>query len=459
MTRRERLVLVASTVGFSMVLLDTTVVNVALGAIARDLHAGPTTLEWVANAYTLVFAGLLLSTGLAADRVGPRRVFLIGLATFAGGSFLAGAAPTATALVAAQAVLGVGAALVLPTSLSLLSQVFADPAARTRAVGVWAAGSAAAFAAGPVVGGLLIEQAGWRAIFVLNLPLALLAGGLAVTQLPRQADVTRAAGAPGSLGAQVVAVAMLVALTFGLVESGGRGWGSPAVVVALAAAIVLATALGLRERTSASPLVPRQLVTDRRFIASTAGGALLNFAFYGELFFLSLFLQQERGLDALQTGLAFLPQPLLFMAVSPLAGRLVAARGARAPLAAGAVLAAAAALVLLAVDTDSPYGVLVAGLALNGLGGGLAIPAVTAGVMGAAPPSLAGIASAALNAGRQVGGVLGVAVLGGLATAGGHVDPAGLHQALVVAGLGLAGAGALALTLPSPRPAAVLQPA
>ncbi len=459
MTRRERLVLIASTVGFSMVLLDTTVVNVALGSIARDLHAGPTTLEWVANAYTLVFAGLLLSTGLAADRIGARRVFLAGLATFAGGSVLASAAPTAGALVAAQAVLGVGAALVLPTSLSLLSQVFADPAVRTRAVGVWAAGSAVAFAAGPVVGGLLIEQAGWRAIFVINLPLALVAAGLAVSQLPRTAPAKRASGGPGSLGAQAVAVVMLVALTFGLVESGARGWSSPPVVVALAAAAALAVVLGLRERASAHPLVPRELVADRRFTASTAGGALLNFAFYGELFFLSLFLQQERGLDALQTGLAFLPQPLLFMAVSPLAGRIVASRGSRLPLALGSALAAIAAVILLAVDATSPYGVLVAGLALNGVGGGLAIPAVTAGVMGAAPPSLAGIASAALNAGRQVGGVLGVAVLGGLATAGGHADPAGVHQAVMVAGLGLAGASALALALPAARPVAALQPA
>ena len=175
MTRRERLVLLASTIGFSMVLLDTTVVNVALGSIARDLSAGPTTLEWVANAYTLVFAGLLLSTGLAADRLGARTVFLAGLGTFAAGSVAATLAPTAAALIAAQAVLGVGAALVLPTSLSLLSQVFEDPARRVRAVGVWAAGSAVSFATGPVLGGLLIEQAGWRSIFVINLPLAAVA--------------------------------------------------------------------------------------------------------------------------------------------------------------------------------------------------------------------------------------------------------------------------------------------
>jgi DHA2 family methylenomycin A resistance protein-like MFS transporter len=457
-TRRERLVLLASTVGFSMVLLDTTVVNVALGSLARDLHAGPTTLQWVANAYTLVFAGLLLSTGLAADRLGARTVFLAGLGTFAVGSVAATVAPTAPALIAAQAVLGLGAALVLPTSLSLLSQVFEDPVRRVRAVGVWAAGSAASFATGPVLGGVLIEQAGWRAIFVINLPLALLAGLLVVTQVRGGPAVARAA-APLNLAPQAAAVAMLLALTFGLVESGDGGWGSGRVVVALAAAVVLAVGLVLRERSSARPLVPRELVADRRFTGATAGGALLNFAFYGELFFLSLFLQQERGLDALQTGLAFLPQPLFFMAVSPLAGRLVAARGPRLPLAAGAGIAVAGSLILLGVDGDSPYGVLMAGLAINGIGGGLAIPAVTAAVMGSVPNALAGIASATLNAGRQVGGVLGVAVLGGIATAGGHVNTAGMHEAVVLASLGLAAATVLSYALGPPRVAVRREPA
>ena len=457
MTRRERLVLLASTLGFSMVLLDTTVVNVALGSIARDLSAGPSTLEWVANAYTLVFAGLLLSTGLASDRLGARTVFLAGLGTFAAGSIAATLAPSAAALIAAQAVLGVGAALVLPTSLSLLSQVFADPARRVRAVGVWAAGSAVSFAAGPVLGGVLIEQAGWRSIFVINLPLALIAAALVLSQVgAREGD--RRAAAPLSLGPQVAAIAMLVALTFGLVESGDSGWGSQRVLVALGAAAVLAIALVRRERTNERPLVPRALVAERRFTGATAGGALLNFAFYGELFFLSLFLQQGRGLDALETGLAFLPQPLFFIAVAPLAARLLA-RGPRLPLAVGAGIAVVGSLVLLAVDGDSSYGVLMTALALNGIGGGFAIPAVTASVMSSAPPSLAGIASASLNAGRQVGGVLGVAVLGGIATAGGHVDVGAMHTAVVLAAVGLAGASALALALGPARERVVAEPA
>ena len=220
---------------------------------------------------------------------------------------------------------------------------------------------------------------------------------------------------------------MLLALTFGLVQSGADGWGSGRVVFALGLAAALAAGLVVRERSSDRPLVPRALTRDPRFTGATAGGALLNFAFYGELFFLSLFLQQDRGLDALETGLAFLPQPLFFIAVAPLAARLLA-RGPRLPLAVGAGIAVAGSLILLGVDSGSPYGVLMAALALNGIGGGFAIPAVTAAVMGSAPTALAGIASASLNAGRQVGGVLGVAVLGGIATAGGHVEPAAMHE-------------------------------
>lgn len=446
MTRRERLVLLASTIGFSMVLLDTTTVNVALGSIARELHAGATTLQWVVNAYTLAFAGLLLSTGAAADRVGPRRVFLYGLVMFAVGSLAATLSPSSALLVAAQALLGVGAALVLPTSLSLLSQVFVDPARRMRAVGIWATGSAISFAAGPVVGGLLIQQVSWRAVFVLNLPLVVVAAAITITDVPVP-RLPIAATATVALVPQAAAIAVLVALTFGLIESAADGWGSPVVLGALTIATTLGGALFMSERRTPRPLIPRELAEDRRFLASTAGAGLLNFAFYGEIFFLSLFLQEQRGLDPLQTGLLFLPQPVAFMAVSTVAGRLVAARGPRPALLAGGMIGAGGAITLLAVGRHGSLAIMGVGMVLNGIGGGLAIPAVTGSVMGAAPQALAGIASAAFTAGRQVGGVFGVAVLGGIATADGHVALSGMRWALVIAALALAAAAALSQSL------------
>jgi MFS transporter, DHA2 family, methylenomycin A resistance protein len=452
-TTRERLVLVASSLGFSMVLLDTTVVNVALPAIRADLGGSVSAMQWVVNGYTLVFAALLLSMGALADRVGPLRVFLAGLGAFGLGSALALAAPTLPALVGAQLVLGVGAALVLPSSLSLLSQTFRVPAARSRAVGIWAAGSAAAFAAGPVLGGLLVDSFSWRLVFAINLPFAVAAGAVAWAVAPRE----RGAGTPArDLPGQLAAIVGLLALTYAVVEGNDLGWGSARVVGAFALAIGALGLLAVRERSTARPMLPPSLVGRRAFSAPTLTGLLLNFAMYGQLFFLSLFLQDERGLSALQTGLAFLPQPLLFMLVAPAAGRLVAARGARAPLVAGTLLAAAGMLALLGVDASSSYAAMLGGFVLVGLGGGLAIPAVTAAAVGAAPREQSGVAAAALNAARQMGGVLGVAALGAIATHGSIVG--GLHVALAVAAAALLLGAALAGWAPA-RPAAVAAPA
>ena len=445
---RPGLVLAASTLGFSMVLLDTTVVNVAGPAIRDNLDASSSTLQWVVNAYTLVFAALLLLMGALADRLGARRVFLAGLATFAVGSAAAASAPSAGALVAAQALLGVGAALVLPTSLALLSVAFPfpDAGARARAVGIWAAGSASAFALGPVLGGALTDAAGWRWVFLVNLPFAVVASVLAWRFAPRG----RPAGVrPASAAGQLAAIVALGALTFALIEGGDRGWTSAVVLFSFVVAVVSAIWLVGHERRTPAPLLPLTLLADRRFSASTGAGALVNLAFYGELFVLSLFLQQERGLTALEAGLAFLPQPLLTMAVAPVTGRLVATYGPRLPLGVGGVFATLGAVLLLGVDVHSGYGVLAGGLVLTGLGGGLMIPALTAAVVGAAPARLAGTASAGLNAGRQVGGAIGVALLGSLAASGDAV--VGLHVAVALAAVALLGATLLARALPEAR--------
>jgi predicted MFS family arabinose efflux permease len=242
------------------------------------------------------------------------------------------------------------------------------------------------------------------------------------------------------------------------VQGPERGWGDPGIVASLAAAVLLLVAFVALERRSPDPLMPLELFANRNLSVGTAITFMALAMLGAMLYFLTIYFQEVHGYDALETGLAFLPQPLLFMAAAPIAGRMIV-RGPRLPLALGAGISVAGALALLAVDGDSSYGVLMVGLALNGLGGGLAIPAVTSGVMGSAPPALAGIASATLNAGRQIGGVLGVAVLGGIAAGGGGVEVAGMHQAVVIAALGLAVASALSLRLREPRPAVARQAA
>lgn len=450
MTRRPAVALVASSLAFSLVLLDATVVNVALPEIREDLGAGVTELQWVVNAYTLALASLLLSAGALADRFGGRRMALAGASLFTVASAVAAAAPTVAALVGAQLLLGVGAAALVPASLAILTRAYPEPARRARAVGVWAASSAAAFAAGPVLAGLLIEAVGWRAIFAVNLPFA------AAVLLLVSRGVAPAPGARGrglDLAGQATAIVALAALTLALIESGDVGWGSPLVAAALAVALAAGTAFVAVERRAAAPILPLTLFRERAFTASTVAGLTVSFALYAELFLVSLYLQDVRGLSALETGLAFLPQPILFALAGLPAGRLVARHGPRLPLAAGGATAAAGALVLVGAGATTPYALLVLGMALFGAGAGAVIPAITTAVVAAVPAAQVGVASAALNASRQTGGVLGVAVLGGLVADGAFL--AGMHLALLVAAVALLGAALLGARLvPSRAPLA-----
>jgi DHA2 family methylenomycin A resistance protein-like MFS transporter len=424
--RRPAVALTASSLAFSLVLLDTTVVNVALPAIRDDLHAGVTSLQWIVNGYTLVLASLLLTAGALSDRLGSRRLMLGGVAVFAVASAGAALAPSVSTLVAAQVVLGLGAATLIPASLALLTHAYPEPARRARAVGIWASTSAAAFAAGPVVAGLLIDVVSWRAMFAINLPFAVAVAVLVLTveETPRRAS--RGLDVPG----QVTAVLALASLTFALIESRSLGWGSPAVVGALAVSIAAGLTFVAVEHRSATPMLPLSLFRSPTFSASAAAGALVSFAVYAQLFFLSLYLQEVRGLSALETGFSFLPQPVVFALAGLPAGRLVARIGPRLPLAAGGAIAAAGSLVLLTTGADTPYGLMVVGLVLFGAGAGTAIPALTSAVVSTVPAAQVGVASAALNASRQMGGVLGVAVLGGLVTGGRFLE--GMHVALAV---------------------------
>jgi DHA2 family methylenomycin A resistance protein-like MFS transporter len=402
--------LVSVCLGFFVIQLDVTIVNVALPSIQREIGGSLGALQWVIDAYTLALASIMLTAGATADRIGARRVFTAGLTVFAIGSAACAAAPTLAVLIAARAVQGLGASALLPCSLALLVHQFPDPAARARALGVWGAMGSVGVALGPVAGGALVAAAGWRSIFLVNVPVCALTVFLLqrhVTESP--VDPSRRLDLPGL----VLGVTALAALTAAFITAGEQGWLSP-LPGALFAVCLLAGVLFVRaERRQVSPVLPLALFRSADLSGATAVGVIFNLVLYGALLCLSLFLQQSRHESVLVTGLLLLPMSLVVGAGSLASGRLTARFGSRPPMLAGLTLGAAGAAVLATAGSATPLAILVAGSVLLGLVS-LAMPAMTAAAVGAAGPEHAGVAGGLLNAARQSGGALGVALLGSL---------------------------------------------
>src|SRR4051794_40472052 len=393
--------LLALSIGYFMVILDTTVVNVALPVLGRSLHAGTDELQWVIDAYAVVFAALLVSMGSLADRAGARRALIFGLALFTAASAACGLAGGAGVLIAARAGQGVGAGVVVPASPAALRPTYADPAARARAVGAWGGIAGVAAASGPMVGGALASGPGWRAVFFVNVPVGLLGLALAVRYLrpvaPRPAHL--------DAGAQVAVAVALGALTFALIEG---------AAAAFVVAAVAAVAFVVIERRVAQPMLPLGLFRRAGFSSGTLVGLLINLGFYGQLFVLSLWFQHERGDSSLAAGLALLPLAGMATIASVVSGRVMGRTGAGLPMLVGLALGAAGWLGLLAADAQTSGALLVAPLMAAGFGMALTMPAATAAVVEAVPAERAGLASGVLNAARQAGGAIGVALLGSL---------------------------------------------
>ncbi|BCJ40466.1 MFS transporter [Actinoplanes ianthinogenes] len=393
--------LFALSLGYFLVMLDTTIVTVALPTIGDRLGGDRGTLQWVADAYPVTFAACLLTAGVLSDRLGGRRVFVSGLWAFAA---LSGASALATGpgvLIGLRALLGIAGALLVPSSLALIAAAYPDPASRARALGVWAALSGSGLVAGPVAGGLLVEAFGWQSVFLAAVPVAL----AAIALLGRPDRPAR----PGTGGRRVDAVGQVTSgsalglLTYGTIAR------NPTALLLSAAAIVVFV---LRQQRAADPMLPSRMFADRTVGAGLAAGTVVNFGLSGVLFVLTLFFQRAHGWSPALTGLAFLPLTVP-TAINPiLTGRLVARSGPRRPAAAGFLLMAVGA----AAQLTDRVPVAMAGLFVLGCGVSLAIPALMAAVVGALPPDLAGVGSGALNAARQIGAVLGVAVLGALPT-------------------------------------------
>jgi DHA2 family methylenomycin A resistance protein-like MFS transporter len=406
---RARVTLAAAALGLVVVLLDVSVVNVALEALRREFGADVSGLQWVLNAYTLVFAALLLTSGALGDRFGARRVFMLGFVLFTLASGACGLAPDLWALVASRAVQGLGAALLMPNSLSMLQQAFPDREQRSRAVGWWGAIGGMSLAAGPVLGGALITHSGWRSIFLINLPVGLVGLFLALRHAaPGSAGHRRSFDLPG----QAAIVCTLAALTVALTEASRVGWQHPWVQGGLLLALATAMCFVVIEWRSPSPMLPLALFRIPAFAVASLVGVIVNFAYYGLIFVFSLFFQVEQQLSPQQTGLAFVPMTIVLMAVNVIAGRLITRMGARRLMVLGLALAACGYSMLLPMRIDGAYWMLVAPMLLAASGIALTVPTMTNATLSSVDASRAGIASGVLNSARQTGGMLGVAVFG-----------------------------------------------
>jgi EmrB/QacA subfamily drug resistance transporter len=394
-----------------MIMLDNTVVNVALPSIQRDLGASLSSLEWTVNAYTLTFAVLLVTGGRLGDILGRRRMFLFGVVVFAVSSAAIGLAPNQTLLVAGRAVQGIGAAFMMPATLSIITVTF--PAEeRGRAIGTWAGVSALALAIGPVVGGALTEYVTWRAIFFLNLPVAV--GAVFVTLFAaRESRDESSRHTIDWPGIATISIG-LTALVLALIEGNSWGWGSARIVSLLVVAAVGLVAFVLIERRVREPMVDFSLFQSRTFVGTNAVAFIVSFAMLAMFFFVALYMQNILGYSAIEAGIRFLPSTLMIVLIAPLAGRLTDRIGPRPLIVTGLSLVTVALFLQTHIDLNTGYGLLLPAFVLMGIGMALTMSPMSTAAMNSVAAQKAGVASGVLSMSRMVGGTFGVAALGAL---------------------------------------------
>jgi EmrB/QacA subfamily drug resistance transporter len=413
---RRLLVLAICSMSLLIVGLDTTIVNVALPAIHRSLHASLSGLQWTIDAYTLVLASLLMLCGSTADRIGRRRVFQTGLAVFSLASLLCALAPSLGLLVAFRVLQAIGGAMLNPVAMSIVRNVFEDPRERAQAIGVWGAVFGISMALGPVVGGLLVDSISWRAVFIVNVPIGLIAIGLTAAFVPEsRADRARRIDPAG----QLLVIAALASLTYAIIEGRSAGWGFAPILALFAFSATCFAALVRYELRRDEPLLEIRFFRSAPFSGASAIAICVFAAIGGFLFLNTLYLQDVRGLSPLHAGLYTLPMAGMMFVCSPVSGRLVGRRGARLPLLLGglAILAGALMLTRLAPGTSEFY--LFGAYLIFGFGSGMINPPITNTAVSGMPSAQAGVAAAVASTSRQVGMTLGVAVVG--AVAGGAV--------------------------------------
>lgn len=389
--------------------MDVTIVNVALPAIQRDLHASLSGLQWILDAYTLVVASLLMLSGSISDRVGRRRVFQIGLVLFTAGSLLCSLAHSIGQLIGFRALQGMGASMLNPVALSIIANAFPDPKARARAVGIWGAVAGLSLAVGPLIGGILTQAVGWRSIFWINIPICLTAAALAAMFVPEsKAPRARAFDPVG----QLMVFVCLASLTGGVIEGPHTGWTSWPILGSFAVLLAALTIFLFYEPRRKDPLLDLRFFDSVPFSSATVLAVCAFASFAGFLFLNSLYLEQARGFSAFHTGLCTLPLAILMMVSAPLSGRLVGAFGTRPPLLASGAAFVLSTVMLTRLSTTTPVAWLLLAYALFGVGLGMINPAITNSAVAGMPLAQAGVAAAIASTGRQVGAALGVAVAG-----------------------------------------------
>lgn len=428
--RRRLVVLLICCMSLLVVSMDNTIVNVALPVIRTDLGASITALQWTIDAYTLVLACFLMLAGATGDRVGRRRTFQVGLGLFGLGSLLCSLAPSIGWLIGARVIQGLGGTMLNPVAMSIVTNVFTDPRERARAIGIWGSVVGISLGLGPVLGGVLTEAVGWRAIFWVNVPVVLVAIAATARFVPEsRAPHARRHDPVG----QILVVVLLASVVTAVIEGTRLGWGSPPIVGLAALAVLALVALVGWERRRREPLLELRFFSSVPFASATLV-AVCAFAAFGSFLFLStLYLQDVRGLSALHAGLALLPAAVTATVCAPLSGRLVASRGPRLPLVVAGSTTTAVAVVVALVGPTTPLWVLLTAYGVYGVGFGLVNPPITNTAVSGMPRSQAGVAAAVASTSRQVGQSLGVAV-SGTVVAGAAALASGISAAWWVVG-------------------------
>jgi EmrB/QacA subfamily drug resistance transporter len=451
--------------GLFMIMLDNTIVNVALPTIARDLRIGISELEWVVNGYALTFAVIMLTGGKLADMLGRRRIFIAGLAIFTLSSLACGLATGPEMLIGARIVQGVGAALMNPATLSIITATF-PPRQRGMAIGIWAGTAGMALAIGPLLGGVITQKIDWSWIFFVNVPVGILAivvARLAIRE-SRDTSAEQRLDLPGLLASGIG----LFALTYGLIEANTYGWTSTRILALFAVAVVALVMFVLLELRQRIPMLDLSLFKNPTFAGANVTMLLVALAMFGVFFFVSLYMQNILGYSAIQTGATFLPMTILIVLLAPVAGKLTDRIGGRWLMGGGMILLGISLLIFSQLDRSSSFWDIFPGLIVGGIGMAITMTPTTSVAMGSVPVDKAGVGSAVLNSMRQVGGSLGIAILGAIVAASLSVpatDPRAAdqfvrgfqHALLAAAGIAFAGAIVAIATVRHHRPAEVAE--